>query len=95
MQRHDKTKSIYDSLFSPISYGFKAADVLFCLLLFLTLINLHTMCVSLVNLLKLPVLSDQLLCDVLSVWVCHALVLPSVQCHSDPCAYKAMTVSCP
>lgn len=60
---------------------------------FLTLLNLHAMYVSLVNLFKLPVLSDQLLYDVLSVWVCHALVLPSVQ--SGPCAHKAMTVSCP
>ena len=34
MQRHNKTKCIYDSLFSPISYGFKAADVLFCLCIF-------------------------------------------------------------
>ena len=57
MQRHNKTKCIYDSLFSPISYGFKAADVLFCLciFIFLTLINLHAMYVSLVNLFKLPV----------------------------------------
>jgi hypothetical protein len=35
MQRHNKTKCIYDSLFSPISYGFKAADVLFCLCIFI------------------------------------------------------------
>jgi len=37
MQRHDKTTCIhvYDSLFSPISYDFKAADVLFCLCIFL------------------------------------------------------------
>lgn len=50
----------------------------FAYLFFLTLINLHAMYVSLVNLFKLPVLSDQLLYDVLSVWVCHALVMPSV-----------------
>ena len=29
--------------------------------------------------------------DVLSVWVCHALVKPSL--HSGPCAHMTMTVS--
>ena len=41
-------------------------------------------------------LSDQLLCDVLSVWVWHTLDLPSVM--FGPCAHKAMAVpvvSCP
>ena len=47
-----------------------------------TLTSINVSPPSLVNLFKLPILSDQLLCDVLSVWVWHALVLPGV--HSGP-----------
>ena len=95
MQRQNKTTMyIRQPVFLPSPMVSKLLLSCFVFIFyFLTLINLHTMCVSLVNLLKLPGLSDQLICDVLFVWVCHALALPSV--HSGPCAHKAMTVSCP